>query len=121
MRLLPTSIALAVTMAFFAVPAAAEAPSEAQVRAVLPTWCKYKNEERTKLQKEADKLFGYGPTAPPGKTVTVEMVTAHHDAMERWKEPRLKALNDAFQKTTGLDYYAATRVATEHRLFRECT
>lgn len=99
---------------------AGELPTEAEVRAVLPLWCKHRNEERQKLIREADTLFGIAPTAPAGKPVTVEMLAAHQDAIEKWKEPRLKALNDAFKTATGLDYYAANRVASQHRLWTQC-
>jgi len=116
---LPAALAFATLLA--AVPAAAaDLPSEAQVRAVLPTWCKYKNDERVKLEREADKLFGMHPAVPPGKSPSKEMLVEHFQAREKWKEPHLEALNASFKKTTGLDYYAATQVAALAGMSKEC-
>lgn len=98
----------------------AEAPTESEVRAVLPLWCAYKNEKRTQLQREADAIFGINPKPPPGRELTMEMLAAHQEAVEKWKEPRLAQLNAAFKAATGLDYYPATHVATKHRLGLEC-
>ncbi len=113
--------ALTAALTLGTVPAkAADLPTEAQVRAVLPIWCEHKNEKRAKLEREADKLFGVHPTSPPGKQLTQEMLSAHFQAREQWQEPRLEKLNAAYKAATGLDFYATSRVVTEHKLYMEC-
>ncbi|WP_029009379.1 hypothetical protein [Azospirillum halopraeferens] len=118
--LLFAALAFAAPLAVPPVVVAADLPGEAEVRAVLPIWCKYENEERVKLQKEADRLFGIKPAPPAGQPLTMEMLSEHHKAVERWKEPRLKILNDAFEKATGLDFHAASYVAIANGMALKC-
>lgn len=116
------SLSLFLVIALFAVPPvmAADAPTPAQARGALAVWCQYKNQERAKLEREADALFGIHPAVPPGQTPTQEMLSAHFLAREQWKEPRLEKLNAAFKVKTGLDFYATSRVVTEQKLYLEC-